>query len=129
MATFLSYLNGCYYGGERTMDENTLRISIERTGGFAGVTITTTVDTADLPPDEAQKLRQMVDEADFFNLPGKITSRSPQPDRFQYELKVEENRRQHAVTVSEEIMPPKLKPLVKWLMDAARKGRKDSGSP
>jgi hypothetical protein len=129
LAAFFPYLNGCYYDGERTMRGNTLRLSVERTGGFAGVTITATVDAAGLSPDEARKLRQMVDEADFFNLPRKITSRSPQPDRFQYELKVEENGRQHTVTVSEEVMPPKLKPLVKWLMEAARKGRKDVGSP
>jgi hypothetical protein len=106
------------------MRQNTLRLSVERTGGFAGVTITTTVDAAGLPPDEARRLRQMVDEADFFNLPRKITTRSPQPDRFQYELRVEANGRQHTVTVSEEAMPPKLKPLVKWLMEAARKGRR-----
>jgi hypothetical protein len=124
LAAFFSYSNGCHYGGERTMGENALRISVERTGGFAGVTIATSVDAANLPPVEARKLRQMVDEADFFNLPGNITSRSPQPDRFQYELKVKEPGRQHTVLVSEEVMPPKLKPLVKWLMEAARKGRR-----
>ncbi len=104
-----------------------MRISIERTGGVAGITIAATIDTKDLPQDDAQKLRQMVEEADFFNLPSKITSRSPQPDRFQYELKAEQNGQQHTVTVSEEVMPAKLRPLVKWLMEAAREKRKDRG--
>ena len=107
---------------------NTLRISIERTGGVAGITIAATVDTKELSPDEAQKLLNMVKEADFFNLPPKITSRSPQPDRFQYELRAKQNGQQHTVTVSEEVMPAKLRPLVKWLMEAAREKRKDRGA-
>ena len=80
----------------------------------------TAVDEKDLAPDEAQKLRQLVEEADFFSLPGKIISRSPQPDRFQYELRLEEKGRQHTVAMSEEAMPAKLKPLVKWLMEKAK---------
>ncbi len=89
----------------------------------------TAVDEKDLAPGEAQKLRQLIEEADFFDSPVKITSRSPQPDRFQYELKLEGDDRQHTVTVSEEAMPQKLKPLVKWLMEKARQTRKSKDSP
>jgi hypothetical protein len=101
-----------------------LRISFERSGGFAGISVKTAIDEEDLAADEAQKLRRMVEEADFFNLPGKITSRSPQPDRFQYELRLEEKGREHTVKVSEEAMPEKLKPLGKWLMEKARQTRR-----
>ena len=105
-----------------------MRISIERSGGFAGITMKTAVDEKDLAPDEAQKLRQLVEETDFFDLPEKVVSRSPQPDRFQYELKLEEKGRQNTVTVSEEAMPEKLKPLVNWLMEKARQTRKGKDS-
>jgi len=88
----------------------------------------TAVDEKDLALNEAQKLRQLVEEADFFNSPGKIMSRSPQPDRFQYELRLEEKGRQHTVTMSEEGIPAKLKPLVKWLMEKTRQTRKDADS-
>ena len=101
-----------------------MRISFERSGGFAGITMKTAVDEKDLAPGEAQQFRQLVEEADFFNSPGKITSRSPQPDRFQYELRLEEKGRQHTVTMSEEAMPAKLKPLVNWLMGKARQASK-----
>ncbi len=101
-----------------------MRISIERSGGFAGITMKTTVDEKDVAPDEALKLRQLVEEADFFNLPRKIVSQPPQPDPFQYELKLEEKGRQYAVSVGEEVMPEKLKPLVSWLMGKARQTRK-----
>jgi hypothetical protein len=105
-----------------------LRVSIERSGGFAGITIKTAVDEKDLAPEEAQKLHALVEETDFLNLPGKILSRSPQPDRFQYELRLEESDRQHKVTVSEEAMPEKLKPLIKWLMEKARQAKKGKES-
>ena len=101
-----------------------MRISFERSGGFANITMKAAIDEKDLAPDEAQKLRQMVEEADFFSLPGKITSRSPQPDRFQYELRLEEKGREHTVKVSEEAMPEKLKPLGKWLMEKTRQTRR-----
>ena len=106
-----------------------MRISFERSGGFAGITMKTAVDEKDLAPDEAQKLRNLVEEADFFNSPGKIMSQSPRPDRFQYELRLEEKGRQHTVTMSEEALPQKLKPLVNWLMEKSRQTRKSKESP
>ena len=105
-----------------------MRISFERSGGFAGIIMKTAVDEKDLAPDEAQKLRQLVEETDFFNLPGKVMSRSPQPDRFQYELRLEEKSRQYTVTVSEEVLPEKLKPLIQWLMEKARQTKKGKES-
>lgn len=105
-----------------------MRISFERSGGFAGITMKTAVDEKDLAPGEAQKLRQLIEEADFFNSPGKMMSRSPQPDRFQYELSLEEKGRQHTVTMSEEAMPAKLKPLVQWLIEKARQTKKGKDS-
>ncbi len=105
-----------------------MRVSIERSGGFAGITMKTTVDEEDVAPDEALKLRELVGEADFFNLPERIVSRSPQPDRFQYALRLEEKGRQYTVMVSDEVMPEKLKPLVHWLMERVRQTRKGKDS-
>lgn len=105
-----------------------MRITFERSGGFAGITMKTAVDEKELAPAEAQKLRQMVERADFFNLSEKIVPRSRQPDRFQYDLSLEESGRQHKVTVSEEVLPEKLKPLVNWLMEKARETRKGRDS-
>lgn len=112
-------------GSKRT---RALRITFERSGGFAGITMKTAVDEKELAPAEAQKLRQMVERADFFNLSEKIVPRSRQPDRFQYDLSLEESGRQHKVTVSEEVLPEKLKPLVNWLMEKARETRKGRDS-
>ncbi len=131
LAAFSCYSQGGFMlsRGAGAAERNILRISIERTGGVAGTTVRTTIDAKDLSLEEGQKLGQMVEEADFFNLPTKITPRSPRPDRFRYKLTVEEDTRKHMVMVSEEVMPAKLRPLVKWLIEKARQVRKGMGSP
>ncbi len=109
-------------------EEKSLRISIERSGGFAGITVRTTIDEKDLAPDEALKLRRLVERADFLNLSKKITPRSARPDRFQYELSLEESGEKHTVTAGEETMPESLKPLVKWLMEKGLQSKKSKGA-
>ncbi len=98
-----------------------MRISFQRTGGFAGITKTTTVDTATLPPHEADVMPRLVAAADLFKLPEQITSSHPQSDRFQYKLTVEDEGKQHTVTVSESAMPGTLRPLIEWLNQVAQK--------
>jgi hypothetical protein len=96
-------------------------MTFKRTGGFAGISIAKVFDTAALPAEEANQLRQLVDAADFFHLPATITSNPAQPDRFGYQLTVDENGRQHAVEVSEQGVPDTLMPLIEWLMAAVRR--------
>jgi hypothetical protein len=110
-----------YYSPKKHNGEQKMRISFERTGGFAGISKKTTVDTATLPPSEAQELPRLVEAADLFKLPERITSPNPQSDRFQYRLTVEDNGRQHTVTVSEAALPGTLRPLIEWLNNAANK--------
>ncbi|MCC5657386.1 hypothetical protein LC608_10390 [Nostoc sp. XA010] len=98
-----------------------MRISFERTGGFAGITKKTSLDTDTLPPNEASTLVRLVEVADLFRLPEHITSLNPQSDRFQYKLTVEDNGKQHTVTVSEAALPGTLRPLIEWLQVTAQK--------
>ena len=99
-----------------------MRMTIERTGGFAGMRLTKVVDASTLPAEEKNQLRRLVDAADFFRLPATLISNSPQPDRFQYRLTLEENDRQHTVVVSEQAVPGSLRPLIECLMAMARRG-------
>ncbi|MEH1870041.1 protealysin inhibitor emfourin [Nostoc sp.] len=98
-----------------------MQISFERTGGFAGITKKTTIDTDTLSPNEASTLAQLVEVADLFRLPEHITSPNQESDRFQYKLIVEDNGKQHTVTVSEASLPETLKPLVEWLQTLGTK--------
>ncbi len=97
-----------------------MHLTFERTGGFAGMTMTKVVDTTTLPAEESNQLRRLVDAADFFHLPATLTAKSRQPDRFQYQLTIQDNNQQHTVVVSEQAVPSSLKPLIEWLMAAAR---------
>jgi hypothetical protein len=96
-------------------------MTFERSGGFAGIIITKVFDSTTLPENEANQLRQLGDAANFFGLPEIIKSQDVQVDRFQYQLTVEDNGKQHTVEVSEQAMPATLKPLIEWLMAAARR--------
>lgn len=101
-----------------------MRIHFERTGGFAGMRMTATVDTESLSPDEARDWREMVDAAGFFDLPATITTPTPGADRFQYKLTVEAEGRRHTVEMGEAAAPEALQPLLQRLTAVARSTRR-----
>ncbi|MDD5320464.1 MAG: hypothetical protein PHD43_07600 [Methylococcales bacterium] len=92
-----------------------MQVTVKRTGGFTGIPLTKTVDSATLPQQEAILLHQMMAAADFFKLPSTIPF-TPQPDRFQYQITVEQEGKQHGVMFGETAVPASLKPLLNWLM-------------
>jgi hypothetical protein len=97
-----------------------MRVLFERSGGFAGIPLTLTIDLANLSPDEATQLNRLIEQADFFNLPTTISS-AAKPDRFQYRVTIEGGDRHHTVSVGETAAPDTLKPLLNWLVEFARK--------
>ncbi|MFN2228262.1 MAG: protealysin inhibitor emfourin [Anaerolineae bacterium] len=67
-----------------------MRIEFERTGGFAGMRLSTSVDVADLSPRDQETLESAVESADFFQLPRQMNSAAPGADRLQYHLVIEQ---------------------------------------
>ncbi|MGR9086317.1 MAG: protealysin inhibitor emfourin [Gammaproteobacteria bacterium] len=102
-----------------------MHVTIQRTGGFAGIPFTKELDADSLPQDEANRLRQMVETADFFRLPSVIPF-APQPDRFQYQIIIEQGGKKHRVTVNEAAIPFELKPLLNWLLERGPHSPKSS---
>lgn len=101
-----------------------LVVSFERSGGFAGKPVTARVDTSKLSPTDAQALRFMIQNANFFSLPARLGDAVPHPDRYQYRLTVLEKSpayQSHEVVVEEDQVPGNMRPLVHWLMDAAKR--------
>ncbi len=92
-----------------------MRILLQRTGGFAGISKKAIVDTANLSSEETQQLSHLLESANFFNLPTVINHPSNQADRFQYIFTVEENNQQHTVKVSEAALPGTLKQIIEWI--------------
>ncbi len=90
-------------------------ISLERSGGFAGISKVIEIDTANLPQNKAEEVSILLEAANFFNLPAYIAAQSSQRDRFQYTLTVEDKGSQHTVTVAESAIPEDLKPLINWI--------------
>ncbi|HZP02976.1 MAG TPA: protealysin inhibitor emfourin [Terriglobia bacterium] len=98
-----------------------MRISFERSGGFAGIRLRRTIDSDTLSPEEARKLGEMIDAAHFFDLPPSVTSEKPGPDRFQYQLTIETKTRSHTVLVDEEAATKELHALLSYLTTLARR--------
>lgn len=97
-----------------------MKVTFERSGGFAGILMTATVDTEILPTSEAEQLHQLIQATDFFHLPSKIVSASSQPDRFQYKITAEDGNRHHIVQVNESVVSDQLRLLLDWLTEMAR---------
>jgi hypothetical protein len=97
-----------------------MRVLLERSGGFAGISQTNSVSTDQMPAEEAQKVAALVEAAGFFELPSVIRSTEPGGDRFQYKITVETEHGTHTVQVDEEAVPPRLQPLLNWMRNSAR---------
>ena len=100
-----------------------MRVEFERTGGFAGMQLSTDVDTADLAPRDAELLESAVKEADFAQLPRRLMSAAPGADRFQYHLVVEQGGERYEIDVGEAALTDALRPLIEHLSTFARTGR------
>jgi hypothetical protein len=96
------------------------KIFFERSGGFMGRKVATL--DLELPEDLAETLEEMLDEADFFELPADLT-RPPMPDAFTYTITVSSEEGQHTVRVSDTTAPNDLRPLLEELNKQARMQR------
>jgi hypothetical protein len=96
-----------------------MRIDFSRTGGIAGMRLTTSVDTTALPPDQAANLQTLIDDAGFFNLPERLVPDKPAPDRFDYRLTVASAQQTHSIEVNDAAAPQSLRPLLNYLTTMA----------
>jgi hypothetical protein len=100
-----------------------MKINFERSGGFAGMLTTVSVDTSSLPSEQASKLQNMVEDSNFFSL----SSAPPPPkhgpaDYFNYKITVEaEDGRKHTVECTDIGMQPSIKHLIDFLGKQAKK--------
>jgi hypothetical protein len=98
------------------------KIFFERSGGFMGRKVTAMIDFEELPVFQAEALEEMLDEADFFELPADLT-KPPMPDAFTYTITVTTEMRRHSVRVSDATAPDDLRPLLEELNKRARMQR------
>jgi hypothetical protein len=76
------------------------------------VVVTTTADTAQLSPEDAEKLQAMVDDSGLFEL---SPSGDPSPDAASYEFIVEDERRSCRLVLNDGEMPAAVRELLAWI--------------
>jgi hypothetical protein len=102
---------------------NGLRIEFQRSGGFAGLTMGTQVDAAELPPEEARVFERLVESLERS---GACDAPPPgRPDRFQYELTITRGDQSRRFQLAEQELTPEARELVNLLVERARQPRGD----
>ena len=100
---------------QNLIEQTATKIYFERSGGFAGFPISTTVDIHSLPPDEAHKIQGMIDNANFFDL--KNSTQPDAADYFKYKITVQtEEGMQNTIETNDIKMPSELRPLINYLV-------------
>ncbi len=100
-----------------------MRIQFERTGGFAGMRLAATIDTATLPADQANTLPGLIEAAHFFDLPAQIPAPPQAADQFHYRVTIEAEGKRHTVEAGEGAASPALQALFQQLTQLARSAR------
>jgi len=96
-----------------------MRIYYEQSGGFAGIDISTTVNTDSLPADEVNKIQDLVNKANFFSLNSVSSQPEMGADYFHYKITVEMDdnndkngqEKTHTLEIYDPV-PVQLKPLI-----------------
>lgn len=104
--------------------EEQARIAFERSGGFAGVSVRTDVDIADLPAEEAEEYRSLLTGLDLSALARPALEAAGQPDRYQYDISIQQGDRTYQLSYGEANLPPQLRPLVDRLTQRATTRRR-----
>jgi len=100
--------------------ERELRVHFRQTGGLGVWTSDYHADDASLSASEAARVRQFIDEADFFNLLSEVPNGDPIPDLFSYTVFMAHGKRNHTVSTYEGGGPaesPALMRFIDWLKE------------
>lgn len=93
----------------------------ERSGGFAGITVTAAVDTNDLSAKETKELKERIEKAFPFDPPKKESA--TMPDQFNYEFVIEDDNKTRTYHATDETITDEMRALSKWLITTAQKLR------
>jgi hypothetical protein len=92
-----------------------MRIQFERSGGFVGRKITGSLDSSVLSHAQALRLKVLLKQSRFFELPSTLESSRPGTDQFSYRLTVESEEGHHTVEAGEAAIPDEMRPLLEYL--------------
>src|SRR5262245_40489879 len=96
-----------------------MKVRLERTGGFAGMTVNAEVDSDTLSAKQAGELKELVEKAFPSDQPTK--RKATMPDQFDYEFIVEEGNKSKTYRVNDESITDEMRVLNRWLIAMAQK--------
>lgn len=97
------------------------RIKFERSGGFAGIRLAAEIEADELSEDQRKEIFELLDEADFEELPKKLAEEMPIPDEFVYNVIVETGKKEYKVLAGESALPADMRPLLEILERIAKR--------
>lgn len=105
-----------------------MKILFDQTGGLAGINITSSVDTNSLPREEKERLEEIINSTNFFNLPSNLPPPKNAADYYRYNITVEEDEHncKHTVELTDLSMLDGLKPLIKIMRKRALQTEDDN---
>lgn len=96
-----------------------MRIQLKVSGGFAsfpGLSQPIVIESDALPRDQADRLKQLLDQAHFFDLPAVVKPPAPgAADYRQYTITVDDGSRHHTVQATDPLGNPELQALLDFL--------------
>jgi hypothetical protein len=100
-----------------------MRVRFKMDGGFVYLPARsepTTIDTDDLPEEEAKELERLIEAAGFFELPEATAPPRGGADYLRYTISVTTPERSHTVQLTDPIEDPHLQALVEYLEDKTK---------
>ena len=92
-----------------------MRISVERSGGFAGIPLTKEVDERDLPPSLISMAKKIILGKNQFSLPMKSSPRGA-ADHYIYKISIEDGGNQTIINCDQYNIKNDLKVLVNHIL-------------
>ena len=92
-----------------------MKVTVVQAGGVVGLVTTTTVDSADLGPADADALHEHVARAGLLTSPPHVTPSEPRPDRYDHEIVVEHDGRRAQLRVSDQDASAEVRDLVRFV--------------
>ena len=94
-------------------------ITFKRSGGLLDKEIGTDFDLNSMPASVAQRLHNLINESNFFEIPT-VDDLHAGPDEYEYLITVVAGNSIHTIRVSDTSMPKSIRPLVEDLTELAK---------
>jgi hypothetical protein len=98
-------------------------IRVERTGGFAGMTMRSVINTEQLDPEDRQNLMELVESSGIFESSPESDPDQQGRDRFHYSLTIEYHEQHRTLELDESEIPDSWQSLIQCINNLARRYR------